>query len=48
VADRPPARRRRDPLPADQVSTLDAAARSSFQLAAAPGAIVGVRSPEGT
>jgi hypothetical protein len=35
-------------LPADRVSTLDAAARASFQLAAAPGAIVGVRTPDGT
>ncbi|MEF2979129.1 serine hydrolase domain-containing protein [Subtercola sp. YIM 133946] len=35
-------------LPADLASTLDAAAASSFALAAAPGAIVGVRTPQGT
>jgi D-alanyl-D-alanine carboxypeptidase len=35
-------------LPADVVAKLDAAARSSFKEAAAPGAIVGVRTPEGT
>ena len=36
------------PLPADLVAKLDAAAQSSFQEAAAPGAIVGVRTPQGT
>jgi D-alanyl-D-alanine carboxypeptidase len=36
------------PLPADLVSKLDAAATSSFPLAAAPGAIVGVQTPQGT
>ena len=35
-------------LPADLVAKLDEAARSSFKEAAAPGAIVGVRSPQGT
>ncbi len=35
-------------LPADLVAKLDAAAQSSFKLAAAPGAIVGVRTPQGT
>jgi D-alanyl-D-alanine carboxypeptidase len=35
-------------LPADLVSQLDAAAQSSFKEAAAPGAIVGVRTPQGT
>jgi D-alanyl-D-alanine carboxypeptidase len=35
-------------LPADLVSTLDGVARDSFRLAAAPGAIVGVRTPQGT
>lgn len=35
-------------LPADLVAKLDAAAQSSFKEAAAPGAIVGVRSPQGT
>jgi D-alanyl-D-alanine carboxypeptidase len=35
-------------LPADLVSELDAAAQSSFEEAAAPGAIVGVRTPQGT
>ena len=35
-------------LPADLVSELDAAAKTSFTQAAAPGAIVGVRTPEGT
>lgn len=35
-------------LPAELVSTLDAAAKASFTQAAAPGAIVGVRTPEGT
>jgi D-alanyl-D-alanine carboxypeptidase len=37
-----------DPLPADLVATLDAAAQASFPLAAAPGAIVGVQTPQGT
>ena len=36
------------PLPADVVAKLDEAARSSFKEAAAPGAIVGVRTPQGT
>jgi D-alanyl-D-alanine carboxypeptidase len=35
-------------LPADLVVKLDAAAQSSFMDAAAPGAIVGVRTPQGT
>jgi D-alanyl-D-alanine carboxypeptidase len=35
-------------LPADIVARLDAAARSSLAQAAAPGAIVGVRTPQGT
>jgi D-alanyl-D-alanine carboxypeptidase len=35
-------------LPADLVAKLDAAAQSSFKEAAAPGAIVGVRTPQGT
>jgi D-alanyl-D-alanine carboxypeptidase len=35
-------------LPADLVAKLDAAARTSLQEAAAPGAIVGVRTPQGT
>lgn len=35
-------------LPAALVSQLDAAAQSSFKEAAAPGAIAGVRTPEGT
>lgn len=38
----------RSPLPGALTSKLDAAARSSFKNAAAPGAIVGVRTPEGT
>ncbi len=37
-----------EPLPAELVATLDAAAQASFQQAAAPGAIVGVQTPEGT
>ena len=36
------------PLPADVIAKLDEAARSSFKEAAAPGAIVGVRTPQGT
>jgi D-alanyl-D-alanine carboxypeptidase len=36
------------PLPADVVAKLDEAARFSFKEAAAPGAIVGVRTPQGT
>ena len=36
------------PLPAELVSKLDTAASTSFAQAAAPGAIVGVRTPEGT
>jgi len=36
------------PLPADLTAKLDAAAQSSFKEAASPGAIVGVRSPQGT
>ena len=36
------------PLPADLTARLDEAARSSFREAASPGAIVGVRSPQGT
>src|SRR5581483_818938 len=36
------------PLPADLVSKLDSAAKDSFKLAAAPGAIVGVQTPQGT
>ena len=35
-------------LPTPLVAKLDAAARSSFKNAAAPGAIVGVRTPQGT
>ena len=35
-------------LPADLVAKLDDAAQASFKLAAAPGAIVGVRTPQGT
>ncbi|MCU1478026.1 MAG: class beta-lactamase-related serine hydrolase [Subtercola sp.] len=35
-------------LPAALTASLDAAARSSFAQAAAPGAIVGVRTPQGT
>ena len=35
-------------LPATLTATLDAAVRSSFAEAAAPGAIVGVRTPQGT
>jgi D-alanyl-D-alanine carboxypeptidase len=35
-------------LPADLVTKLDAAARTSLQDAAAPGVIVGVRTPQGT
>jgi D-alanyl-D-alanine carboxypeptidase len=35
-------------LPSDLVSKLDDAAQSSFKQAAAPGAIVGVRTPQGT
>ncbi len=35
-------------LPADLVSKLDAAAQASFAEAAAPGAIVGVQTPQGT
>jgi len=34
-------------LPADLVGTLDAAAQAAFELGAAPGAIVGVQTPEG-
>lgn len=36
------------PLPDDLVATLDAAARAAFPEAAAPGAIVGVQTPQGT
>jgi D-alanyl-D-alanine carboxypeptidase len=35
-------------LPADLVARLDAAARASFEDAATPGVIVGVRTPQGT
>ncbi|WP_246001807.1 serine hydrolase domain-containing protein [Allorhizocola rhizosphaerae] len=35
-------------LPVELVAKLDTAAQESFKLAAAPGAIVGVRTPEGT
>jgi D-alanyl-D-alanine carboxypeptidase len=35
-------------LPADLVAKLDKAAQDAFPLAAAPGAIVGVRTPQGT
>ena len=35
-------------LPADLVAKLDEAAQAGFKLAAAPGAIVGVRTPQGT
>jgi D-alanyl-D-alanine carboxypeptidase len=38
----------RGTLPADLVAKLDAAAQASFKEAAAPGAIVGVRTPTGT
>ena len=37
-----------EPLPAEVVAELDAAAQASFQQASAPGAIVGVQTPEGT
>ncbi|MBS1673554.1 MAG: beta-lactamase family protein [Actinobacteria bacterium] len=35
-------------LPAETVATLDAAAAKAFALGASPGAVVGVRTPEGT
>ncbi|MEV4773996.1 serine hydrolase domain-containing protein [Microbacterium sp. LWH12-1.2] len=37
-----------DPMPTDLASEIDAAATASFALAAAPGAIVFVQTPEGT
>ena len=37
-----------EPLPADLVASLDAAVQASFAQASAPGAIVGVQTPEGT
>ncbi|MFF0905751.1 UNVERIFIED_CONTAM: serine hydrolase domain-containing protein, partial [Kocuria sp. CPCC 205316] len=37
-----------EPLPEELATTLDAAARASFGQASAPGAVVGVSSPEGT
>jgi len=36
------------PLPAETVAKLDAAAAKAFALGASPGAVVGVRTPEGT
>ncbi|HEX8771416.1 MAG TPA: serine hydrolase domain-containing protein, partial [Acidimicrobiales bacterium] len=48
IATKPTAAMTSASLPTDLVAKLDAAAQSSFKEAAAPGAIVGVRSPQGT
>jgi D-alanyl-D-alanine carboxypeptidase len=48
IATRPTPESTSAQLPADLVSDLDAAASTSFAEAAAPGAIVGVRTPDGT
>jgi len=48
IATRPTAAMTTASLPAEMVAKLDAAARLSFKEAAAPGAIVGVRAPDGT
>lgn len=48
VKPNPDGRTKTAALPADLVAKLDAAARQSFQEAATPGAIVGVRTPQGT
>jgi D-alanyl-D-alanine carboxypeptidase len=48
VATKPAAASTSSPLPAPLVSSLDAAAASAFKAAATPGAIVGVRTPQGT
>ncbi|MCD9625716.1 serine hydrolase domain-containing protein [Rhabdothermincola salaria] len=49
VVDTPPSEASTtEPLPEDLVAELDAAAAASFAEAAAPGAIVGVRTPDGT
>lgn len=48
IATAPTAASTTSPLPAHLVASLGAAARSSFKAAAAPGAIVGVRTPKGT
>jgi D-alanyl-D-alanine carboxypeptidase len=48
IARQPTAESTTAPLSADLTGRLDAAARQAFSLAAAPGAIVGVRTPQGT
>lgn len=48
IATKPTAAMASAALPSDLVAKLDAAAQSGFKQAAAPGAIVGVRSPQGT
>ena len=48
IATKPTDDMRTASLPADLVAKLDEAARSSYKEAAAPGAIVGVRTPQGT
>ncbi|TKV62318.1 beta-lactamase family protein [Nakamurella flava] len=48
VARQPTAQSTTADLPADLAGRLDAAAQQAFALAAAPGAIIGVRTPQGT
>jgi D-alanyl-D-alanine carboxypeptidase len=48
VVTREPSSQMDEALPEDQAARLDAAARASFEQVPAPGAIVGVASPEGT
>ncbi|KUG56355.1 serine hydrolase [Kocuria rosea subsp. polaris] len=48
VVTREPSAQMAEPLPEELATTLDAAARASFGQASAPGAVVGVSSPEGT
>ncbi|MEX5234842.1 serine hydrolase domain-containing protein [Kocuria arenosa] len=48
VLTREPSSQMSEPLPEELATTLDAAARASFGQASAPGAVVGVSSPEGT
>jgi D-alanyl-D-alanine carboxypeptidase len=48
IATKPAPAMKTSSLPADLVAKLEAAAQSSFKEAATPGAIVGVRSPQGT
>jgi D-alanyl-D-alanine carboxypeptidase len=48
VVTRRPSARTAEPLPEELSRRLDAAARASFSQASAPGAVVGVSSPEGT